>query len=89
MECDIPGKRLGNFSHNARRAFVGCTLVPYGLIVGNYFFKWGIFGRYGGLAFAISTVLALLILRYVGPTVKEVRDHRNERRRKKATGVGG
>ncbi len=74
--------RLGKFSFRMRRVFVGCALLPCVVTVMDYYLRWGLFGRFGRWAIAASFVLLFLVMRYLGPTVQEVQDYRNDRRAK-------
>ena len=72
--------RLGAFSFQVRRVFVGCALVPCILSVLNYYFKWQLFGKSTRWSIAASFVLLFLVMRYLGPTVEEVRKYRDAQR---------
>ena len=69
--------RLGKFSFQARRLFVGCALFPCILAVANYYFGWGLFGRAERWFIAAAFVLLFLVIRYLGPTVQQIRDYRS------------
>ncbi len=77
---DIGGKRLGKFSLTARRALVGCALLPCAVTVANHYFGWGLFGRDDNWSIAASFVLLLLVMRYLGPTVQQLREYRESGR---------
>ena len=72
--------RLGNFSFVMRRVFVGCALVPCVVTVADYCLRWELFGRFGRWIMAASFALLVLVMRYLGPTVQEVVNYRNDRR---------
>jgi len=74
--------RLGRFSFQMRRVFVGCALLPCVMTVAGYYLRWGLFGGFGRWAIAASFVLLFLVMRHLGPTVQEVQDYRNNRRAK-------
>lgn len=74
--------RLGKFSFQVRRIFVGCALVPCILSVANYYLDWGLFGKRERWPIAASFVLLFLVMRYLGPTLQEVRDYRSSGRAK-------
>jgi hypothetical protein len=74
---ELGENRLGKFSFQMRRGFVGCALVPCMVTVADYYLGWGLFGRFGRWAIAASFVLLFLVMRYLGPTVQQVRDYRN------------
>jgi hypothetical protein len=75
---ELGGNRLGNFSFGIRRVFVGCALLLCILAVVNYYLEWGLFGRFSRWAIAASFVSLFLVMRYLGPTVQEVRDYRSK-----------
>lgn len=77
---ELGGKRLGNFTLMARRAFVGCALVPCAVIVANHYLEWGLFGRDDRWSIAASFVLLFLVMRYLGPTLQQLREYRNSGR---------
>jgi hypothetical protein len=77
---ELGGNRLGKFSFNMRRGFVGCALVPCIVTVADYSLGWGLFGRFGRLAIAASFVLLFLVVCYLGPTVQGIRDYRAKSR---------
>lgn len=72
--------RLGKFSFQMRRVFVGCALVPCVATVADYYLEWGLFGRFGREVMAASFIPLFLVMRYLGPTVQEVRDYRDTKR---------
>ena len=57
---EIEGKRLGNFSLTARRGFAGLALL----------------GSQDRWSIAASGVLMFLVMRYLGPTVRQIREYR-------------
>jgi hypothetical protein len=73
---ELPGKRLGNFSLRARRAFVGLALAPCIVTVANYYLGWELFGRSQKWSIAVSFVVLFLVMRYLGPTVQQLREYR-------------
>ena len=77
---EIAGRRLGNFSIKARRAFVGCALVPCAVALANYYLGWRLFGRFGQAPIAVSFVILFLVMRYLGPTVQQLREDREKTR---------
>jgi len=72
--------RLGKFSLTTRRVFVGCALVPCVVTVANHYFGWGLFGWEDRWSIAASFVLLFLVMRYLGPTVQQLREYRESRR---------
>lgn len=77
---EIGETRMGNFSLKVRRAFVGGALVPCVLTVANHYFGWGLFGRNDRWSIGASFVLLFLVMRYLGPTVQQLRDYRQSGR---------
>jgi hypothetical protein len=77
---ELEGKRLGNFSFNTRRVIAGCALVPCIVTLADYYLGWGLFGRFGRWVIAASFVLVVFVLRYIAPTVQEVREYRDAQR---------
>jgi predicted small integral membrane protein len=73
---ELAGKRLGNFSLRARRVFVGLALAPCLVTVANYYLGWGLFGRSEKWSIAVSFVVLFLVMRYLGPTVQQLREYR-------------
>lgn len=41
MQMQLGKNRLGKFSFQVRRLFVGCALVPCILAIANYYLGWG------------------------------------------------
>lgn len=78
---EIGGDRLGTFPLTVRRAFVGCALVPCAVTVGNHYFGWGLFGGGDVWPIVASFALLFLVMRYLGPTVQQLREHREARGR--------
>ena len=77
---ELPGKRLGTFSLRARRIFVGLALAPCIVTVANYYLGWGLFGRPEKWSIAVSFVVLFLVMRYLGPTVQQLREYRESGR---------
>jgi hypothetical protein len=77
---ELAGNRLGKFSLQTRRAFVGCALAPCIVTVANYYLGWGLFGRFDRGLIVVSFVVLFLVMRYLGPTVQELREYREKRR---------
>lgn len=69
--------RPGKLSFGVRRFFVACALVPCVLAVANYHLQWGLFGKFDRWVLAASFVSLFLVLRYLAPTVQEIRDLRS------------
>ena len=79
----LGSNRLGKFSFRMRRIFVGFALMPCGVTVADYYLRWGLFGRFERWAIAASFVLLFVVMRYLGPTVQEVAEYRDDRRGRK------
>lgn len=77
---ELGGNRLGNFSLTTRRAFVACALVPCAVTVANHYFEWSLFGRDDRWSIAASFLLLFLVMRYLGPTVQQLRVYRERGR---------
>lgn len=77
---ELGGSRLGKFSLTARRVFVGCALVPCLITVANHYLGWGLFGRDEKWSIAVSFALLFLVMRYLGPTVQQLREYRESGR---------
>ena len=77
---DLGGSRLGNFSLSTRRLVVGVALIPCVLFVASHYLNWGLAGRFGKEAIAGSFVVLFLVMRYLGPTVDDLRRLRNAER---------
>jgi hypothetical protein len=75
---------MAKLSYNRKRLIVAITLVPYVLSVINLTFGLQIFGRNAKQVMAASTVVLFLVWRYFGPTLDEVREHRDAKRSAKA-----
>jgi hypothetical protein len=73
---ELGGNRLGKFSLTTRRVFVCCALVPSVVTVANHYLGWGLFGVDDRLSIAISFVVLFLVMRYLGPTVHQLREYR-------------
>jgi len=78
---DLPGNRLGNFSMNARRAMVGFASIPFFFAIANYQFEWGFLEGHQKDAIAASAVALFLVIRYLGPTIQDIRNMRNAKKR--------
>jgi len=78
--------RIGVFSLRARRLFVGLALAPCGIAVANIYLRWGLFGAYERHAVAAAFVVLYLVMRYLGPTMAELRERREGIRSAKTSG---
>ena len=73
---ELKGRRLGNFSLSARRMFVGLALIPCVLFVLNHYLEWDLVGSRDKQAIAVSFAVLVLVMRYLGPTVEDIRRYR-------------
>ncbi len=78
-DFELAGQRFGNFSTNARRAIVGVASVPFLVSVANYWFTWRLFGIPEKWPFAVSATLLFLTMRFLGPTIHELREQRDNK----------
>lgn len=81
MEMELGKDRLGKFSFQVRRVFVGLACVPCVLALASHYLEWGLFGRFERYSIGVSFILAFLVLRYLGPTMQEMRDYRDAKRK--------
>lgn len=81
LQFDLPGKRLGNFSITARRAMVGLASMPFFFAIANYQFDWEFLEGHQKDAIAVAAVALFLVIRYLGPTVQDIRNMRNAKKR--------
>jgi hypothetical protein len=69
-----------NLSFNSRRIVVGLALVVMLVCLADFAFDLGVFGRFSKAAFALSVAALISVLRFIGPTIDEVRAYRDRRR---------
>lgn len=86
MGMELHGNRLGRFTLKTRRVFVGIALVPALLSVLNYYLGWGLAGDYAEEAIGLAFVGLFLVMRYLGPTVEELRRYRSAERKAEQSG---
>lgn len=77
---ELGGSRWGRFSLKTRRVFVGCALVPCVVTVANHYLEWGLFGGDDRLSIALAFALLFLVMRYLGPTVRQLQEYRDSGR---------
>lgn len=77
---ELGGNRWGKFSLTTRRVFVGSALVPCVVTVANHYFGWRLFGGDDRWSISASFILLFLVMRYLGPTVKQLREYRESGR---------
>ena len=76
--------RLGHLSFQTRRALVGIALLPCLLSVANVYLGWNLFGRFDKQVLVACFILLLLVMRYLGPTVDQVKKYREAARARKS-----
>ena len=86
MGMELYGNRLGRFTLKARRLFVGIALVPALLSVLNYYLDWGLAGDHAREGIGLAFAGLLLVMRYLGPTVEELRRYRSAQRKAEESG---
>lgn len=74
--------RLGNFSFRARRIMVGVALVPCLLSGMNVYLGWHLLGGFDNAVLGGCLILLFLVMRYLGPTMQEIREYREAARNK-------
>lgn len=72
--------RLGNFKFNTRRVFVALTLIPCVLSAANIYVEWHWFGKYDNHVLIGCFVVLFLVMRYLGPTVRDAKHFRDAKR---------
>lgn len=71
---------MASLSFNQRRLIVGvASVVPLFSLI-NYFFDLKLLGKFDIKAIIASFILLAIVLNYFGPTLYEVRRHRDSRR---------
>jgi hypothetical protein len=80
MNMELGEGRIGRFSLQVRRLFVGLAALPCALSVADWYFKWNLFGRFGRYSVGVSFIVLFLVMRYLGPTTQEMRDYRDSKR---------
>ena len=85
MRVELGRNRIGKFSLLMRRWFVGLALVPCVVSVANF---WGLFGTRSKGFIAVSFVGLFLVMRYLGPTVQQIREYRRGLRDRPDFGEG-
>ena len=73
--------RMKRLSLDSKRAIVGIAMVPLIVCGLNSLFRWHLFGSFDKGALVLSAVVLVLVMRYLGPTIQEMRDYRDMRAR--------
>ena len=71
---------MPKLSFTAKRVFVGIALCVCALCIANYYLDFGVFGRFKRDALILSFILLAIVMRYLGPTLQEMRDYRDSKR---------
>jgi hypothetical protein len=77
--------RLGNLSFNTRRVLVVLGLLPFLVATASWYFNLHWFGRFDKDVALGCAVALFLVLRYLGPTVRDAQAYRDAKRSGKAT----
>jgi hypothetical protein len=67
-------------SFNGKRIVLGIALFICLLCVINYYFNFGIFGRFAKQVMIGGFILLVLIQHFVGPSFTEVQEYRDKQR---------
>jgi hypothetical protein len=73
--------RLFRMSFTARRIAVVVALVPCGFFTSNVLFGWDWFGDLDYRLMVASFVVLFLVIRFLGPTIQQVRQHSDSKRK--------
>ena len=68
-------------SFNMRRFIVAVSFVISMMFLANYAFEFQIFAGYDKELMLVSFVVAFLILRYIAPTIQELEEYRDRKRK--------
>jgi len=68
-------------SFNGKRVILGAWLLVCLLCVVNYYLGIGALGRFAKLAMILSFIFLVLVQHFVGPTLTEVQEYRDKKRR--------
>jgi len=68
-------------SFNGKRAVLGTWFLVCLLCVANFYFNLGMVGRFGKQAVIICFIVLAMIQHYIGPSLSEVREYRDRKRR--------
>jgi putative effector of murein hydrolase LrgA (UPF0299 family) len=72
---------MAKLSLNARRIIAGMMSVPQCVCIVNYFGHYRWFWPYDAGVMSVSALIAFVTLGWIGPTIEELRDHRNKKDR--------
>ncbi len=73
---------VANLTFNQKRLCLGIALGVAAICLANYELGWSLFGPLNPKKVFIGSVVALaLIQHFVGPTFREVQEHRDAKRR--------
>jgi len=71
---------MPTLSFNKKRLIVAIALLPCLLCVVNYFLDLQIFGQFAKQALIASFIVLFLVMRYLGPTLREIEEYRDAKR---------
>jgi hypothetical protein len=75
---------LPKLSFNGKRVVAGLGLLLCLLCLANFYLNFGFFGRFGKDAIIVSFILLALVLRYLGPTLHEIQEYQDHKRRERS-----
>lgn len=71
---------MPNLSYTAKRIVAGIGSVLLLLSIANYYWGFGILGIYRTGILTATFVVVVLVVNYFGPTIQEIREHRDMNR---------
>ncbi|HJP39448.1 MAG TPA: hypothetical protein QF499_10035 [Gammaproteobacteria bacterium] len=74
---------MKGLSFNGKRFGIGILLLIALFSVTNYYLQWQLFGQFNKVVMIGIFVVMYIYLRFVGPTLEEVRDYRDQKRRER------
>lgn len=72
---------MNKLSFNGKRIVGAVVLLIFLLCVANYYLDVRFFGRFNREVLIVSGVLMAIYLRYFGPTMRELQDYRDAKRK--------
>lgn len=67
---------MNNLSFNAKRALTGVLAIPCFVVIANHFFALGVFEKYSREAMVVSWAVLWVIVRFIGPSVRETQEYK-------------
>ena len=71
---------MNKLSFAGKRLVLGVGLLLCLLCVANYYFNFGVFGRFAKHAMIVSFIVIVLVQHFIGPTLSEVQEYRDKKR---------